>query len=60
MVSWLGGDWRRAGDGGGYSGAVRCVADVDCTVDEDAADEMRFFTLLRRPLDSDEAAEWLC
>jgi hypothetical protein len=39
---------------------VRCVAEVDCTVDEEAAEEMRFFTLVRRPLDSDDAAELLC
>jgi hypothetical protein len=58
MVSWLGGDWRRCGDGGGYSGAVRCVA--DCCADEDAPEAMRFFTLLSRPLDSEEAAELLC
>ena len=33
---------------------------ADCAVDEDATEEMRFLTLLSRPLDSDEAAELLC
>lgn len=37
---------------------MRCVA--DWAVDVDAAEEMRFLTLLRRPLDSDDAAELLC
>lgn len=36
---------------------MRWVA--DCAVDEDAAEEMRFLTLLSRPLDSDEAADLL-
>lgn len=57
-VSRFGGDWRRWGVGRGYSGAVRCVA--DCTVVVDAPEAIRFLTLLRRPLDSDEAAELLC
>lgn len=52
------GDWRRWGVGRGYSGAVRCVA--DCTVVVDAPEAIRFLTLLRRPLDSDEVAELLC
>lgn len=37
---------------------MRCVA--DWAVDVDAVEEMRFFTLLKRPLDSDEVADWLC
>ena len=37
---------------------MRCVA--DCTVVVDAPEAIRFLTLLRRPLDSDEVAELLC